>query len=259
MAKFFTGIVFILWLGTLGAVRLSISEFEQRIFEHTNRERVRHNLPALIYEPGLADLARGHSRNMLHQDFFDHTDRQGLQVGGRQERLYPQIMLVSIGENLYKIEDSRKRFSSQEIVQGWMESPGHRANILNRDFTHIGVGVVVSGRKLFATQNFGTPIVKLITPLPLRTRANRLSLDFEYLSPRPGRDLVATIRYPDASVKFFVNDNEYLEGAEIQSPSWRGGKRFTLTVTFPAGRGDYRVQFGWGNTFYDNGFLVQKL
>ena len=68
-----------------------------------------------------------------------------------------------------------------------------------------------------------------------------------------------TIRDPDASVKFFVNDNEYLEGAEIQRPSWMGGKRFTLTVTFPAGRGDYRVQFGWGNTFYDNGFLVQKL
>lgn len=259
MARIFFSLLLAISLGTLGAVRLTIAEFEQRIFEHTNRERARYNLPALIYEPGLADLARGHSRNMLHQDFFDHADRQGLQVGGRQERFYPQIMLISIGENLYKIEDSRKRFSSAEIVQGWMDSPGHRANILNRDFTHIGVGVVVSGRKLYATQNFGTPIVKLITPLPLRTRAGSLRLEFEYLSPRPGRDLVATIRYPDASVKFFVNDNEYLEGAEIQRPSWIGGKRFTLTVTFPAGSGDYRVQFGWGNSFYDNGFLVQKL
>jgi len=158
---------------------------------------------------------------MLHQDFFDHTDRQGLQVGGRQERYYPQIMLISIGENLYKIEDSRKRFSSAEIVQGWMESPGHRANILNRDFTHIGVGVVVSGRKLYATQNFGTPIVKIVTPLPLRSRANNLRLVFDYLSPRPGRDLVATIRYPDASVKFFVNENEYLKEPRFKGhPGW---------------------------------------
>lgn len=202
MAKYFLCIMLLLLSAMLPAARLTIAQFEQRIFELTNRERQRHNLPVLRYETGLADLARRHSQNMLQRDFFDHRDPQGLEVAGRQERYYPQIMLIHIGENLFKIVDSRRNFSSAEIVDGWMNSPGHRANILNRDFTHIGVGVVVRGNKLYATQNFGTPIVKLLNPLPIRTRGLNLRLSFEYLSPRPPADLRATIRYPDASVRF---------------------------------------------------------
>lgn len=234
------------------------SQLEREILVLTNQQRARHNLPALIQEPGLADLARNHSRNMMRNNFFDHTDPQGLDVSRRKDRYYPQLMVSSIGENLYSITDSRRAFTAAQMVQGWMESPGHRANILASDYTHLGVGVVIQGDRCYATQNFASPIVKLISPSILDTRKRRLTLSFEYLSPRAAQGFKATIIYPDPSVKHFISENEFLQGAEFQAPRWQRNRRFTLTLDFPAGKGDYKIHFGWGNSRYQDYFTIRK-
>ncbi len=59
-------------------------------------------------------------------------------------------------ENIYKFStrhDHKKL--AKNLVDGWMKSPGHRANILNGQLRYIGVGVAQSGDYIYATQNFG--------------------------------------------------------------------------------------------------------
>ena len=60
------------------------------------------------------------------------------------------------GENIYKYPKARNQQRlARNLVDGWMKSPGHRANILHGGFRYIGVGVQESGGYIWATQNFG--------------------------------------------------------------------------------------------------------
>jgi len=69
----------------LGSVtKMTVAEFEQEIFRLTNLERAKYGLSALELDVGLAELARRHGRNMAANDFFEHKDLEGLEVGGRQ-------------------------------------------------------------------------------------------------------------------------------------------------------------------------------
>ena len=59
-------------------------------------------------------------------------------------------------ENIYKFLARRNHKKlAKNLVDGWMDSPGHRANILNAQLRHIGVGVAHSDNYIYATQNFG--------------------------------------------------------------------------------------------------------
>lgn len=130
---------------------------EQKIWAFTNNERTRRDLGALKTNALLAQTARAHSADMLARNFFEHENPDGCSSSCRATNAgYSWRM---IGENIYMLEGFE--FSLEEtaamIVSGWMESPGHRANILREGYTETGVGVVVQGRAIYATTLYATP------------------------------------------------------------------------------------------------------
>jgi len=237
------------------ANKMTVSEFEQEIFRLTNLERTKHGLSKLLPEQGLADLARRHGRNMATQNFFEHKDKQGLEVGGRQKKYYKELMSLSLGENLAFFEHSQRKFSPSKVVDGWMNSPGHRANILDKDFTHLGVAVVLSGNKLYAVQNFGHPVLKLLSALPDSfSRSKIYRLEFVYLGVEDARNLEALLRLPDKNTKVPVSDTMYALGIQPLVITWGEGRHFSIDLPFQYGKGSYRLAFGWGNGHYDSDF-----
>ncbi|HNQ43530.1 MAG TPA: CAP domain-containing protein, partial [Candidatus Cloacimonadota bacterium] len=126
----------------LQAKGLSIREFELEIWRYTNIERARYGISPLNYDENLADLAKLHTKNMIDKKFFAHIDHLGDAVAQRKTKYQPNLIVSSIGENLGKFINSAKTFSPQECVTGWMNSPDHRKNILDPDYTHMGVGII---------------------------------------------------------------------------------------------------------------------
>lgn len=105
-----------------------------------NRERAAHGLRALRSSDPLDRAARGHSRDMVQRRFFDHTAPGNVTFVDRIMRArYAPRGGWSVGENL--AWGSGELSQPLAIVRGWMHSPGHRANILNRRFRSIGLGI----------------------------------------------------------------------------------------------------------------------
>ena len=121
------------------------------MLELVNRDRHVARLPPLVPDPALAAVARGHSRDMLDNDFFAHispTTGSPLDRVRRAGLIVPRLM-ENIGRNS----------SLEELERGLMASPGHRSAILDRQVTHVGIGVAVAapdpdGVVVIATQLF---------------------------------------------------------------------------------------------------------
>ncbi|MGW1072872.1 CAP domain-containing protein [Streptomyces sp. NPDC002537] len=115
----------------------------------TNAERTAAGLRPLADDRLLAAAAQGHSSDMVARDFYAHTSPEGRQPWDRAAAA--GCTHRGIGENI-----ACGQRSPAEVVQGWMDSPGHRANILKPDFTHIGIGFAGGGRTgTYWTQLFG--------------------------------------------------------------------------------------------------------
>lgn len=125
----------------------SLSEFEQRVVELTNAERTKQGLPALQIDTELSKVARIKSEDMQKNNYFDHNSPTYGSPFDMMKKF--GISYKSAGENI-----AQGQRTPEEVVQAWMNSAGHRANILNNSFTHIGVGYVESGN--YWTQQFIT-------------------------------------------------------------------------------------------------------
>ncbi|WP_095021572.1 CAP domain-containing protein [Bacillus thuringiensis] len=125
----------------------SLSEFEQRVVELTNAERAKQGLPALKVDTELSKVARIKSEDMQKNNYFDHNSPTYGSPFDMMKKF--GISYTSAGENI-----AQGQRTPEEVVQAWMNSAGHRANILNNGFTHIGVGNVESGN--YWTQQFIT-------------------------------------------------------------------------------------------------------
>jgi uncharacterized protein YkwD len=107
-----------------------------------NREREAHGLPALKENPKLRRAAQGHSDDMVAARYFAHDSLSGAGMADRILRAgYARNRGWSLGENIAWGTGSLA--TAAEIQRAWMESPGHRANILRRQFREIGIGIAV--------------------------------------------------------------------------------------------------------------------
>ena len=124
---------------------------ERRVFDAVNFQRVCKDREPLIWDDRLADVARQHSRRMLAMGFFGHRDPQ---FGDPGERLSKAgVAWVRCAENVFREKDYDDPVALAVIA--WMYSPGHRANLLNPDFSLTGVGIATNADARFAiTQNF---------------------------------------------------------------------------------------------------------
>jgi uncharacterized protein YkwD len=108
-----------------------------------NEIRAQHHLSALRSNGRLRKAALGHSRDMVANDYFEHTTPAGVTMVDRilKARYVRANQGWSLGENLAWGTGSYG--TPRGAVDAWMESPGHRDNILRRDYREVGVGVVV--------------------------------------------------------------------------------------------------------------------
>jgi len=117
------------------------------LFDRLNAERRARGLAALDWDGDLARIAGDWSAEMASSGNFRHRDLGA--AGG----LPGMSKFSALGENIAWVEGYPNM--GNQLHVGWMRSEGHRANILQRGFDSVGIGVVCSGGRAWATQNFG--------------------------------------------------------------------------------------------------------
>jgi uncharacterized protein YkwD len=133
-----------------------LEKVEDLVFDLTNQARQAQGLPPLIKDGELRQAARNFSNDMLIRWFFDHTTPDGVEFDERIMGQYHHRAFL-FGENIWFASGyhfANLRRLAQEIVDDWMTSPGHRENLLDPEFTHLGVGVSVRHHTIKATQEF---------------------------------------------------------------------------------------------------------
>ena len=130
-----------------------IAQWEQEVFDLVNEIRVANGLEEFVYNETLAQTARAHSEDMVERGFFAHKNPDGQSSSDRMTAA--GINWTQTAENIaagYK--------SPEAVVEGWMNSPGHKANILG-PCKEMGVGLAISQDssdlyQYYWTQNFAT-------------------------------------------------------------------------------------------------------
>jgi uncharacterized protein YkwD len=156
----------------------SAADLERLIQEMINRERSSAGLRRLAQDSALADIARGHSRDMAVRDYFSHVDPvhgtptdRAAAAGYVCEKRDGDVVYSGVAENI-AMQHTYSRATStvsggvrsrayewsepaeiaEAVVQGWMQSPGHRANIVDPRSDRQGVGVHIQNQRVFVTQ-----------------------------------------------------------------------------------------------------------
>lgn len=126
----------------------NISSFEQQVLDLTNAERAKAGLAPLKLNTELSRVARIKSQDMRDKNYFDHNSPT---YGSPFDMMRSfGIKFTAAGENI-----AAGQTTPQQVVQGWMNSPGHRQNILNANYNQIGIGYAAGGSyKHYWTQMF---------------------------------------------------------------------------------------------------------
>ncbi|GAB4345684.1 MAG: hypothetical protein OHK0047_39100 [Leptolyngbyaceae cyanobacterium] len=132
-----------------------IPDFVQRVLNLTNQFRAANGLAPLQLNIELDTAALRHSQDMALNDYFDHNGLNGSTPASRMNQVGYSSSVY--GENIAAGYDT-----PEEVVQGWIDSPGHRANLLNPSFTEVGIGYYylandtgVNNYYSYWTQDFG--------------------------------------------------------------------------------------------------------
>ncbi len=143
---------------------------EWRMLRLLNKDRKRHGLKPLRMQEDLRFVARKHSKDMAEKDYFDHVN---FKAQSHVDRLKTHgVSDVVSGENLAKIGGYRNPTQTAEI--GLMNSPGHRANILNGAYNTVGIGVIKSAQKVYYfTQNFAKRDLIFTKSIPFSFRIHK--------------------------------------------------------------------------------------
>lgn len=155
---------------------LRAHDLEKRIHALINRERGKHGLSPLSGDDALARIARGHSKDMASRRYFSHDSPEGrdfsyryrqegyacsLRIGNTVHMGAENIFLnvrfnsvTTVNGDAYYDWNSEEQIA-ETTVRGWMDSPGHRKNILTPHWRSEGIGVFLSpDDNIYITQNF---------------------------------------------------------------------------------------------------------
>lgn len=134
----------------------------ERIVLLTNIERAKYSLPPLVWNDKLAIAANMKAKDMIAKQYFAHESPDG--IGIEQLAKATNYNYSLIGENLAMGDF----ISSEDVVEGWMNSKGHRENILKPTFKEIGVSAIIGlgdGRNVwYSVQEFGRPPPSCLLP-----------------------------------------------------------------------------------------------
>jgi uncharacterized protein YkwD len=149
-----------------------LSSFETELVSLVNQERAKNGLSPLTLNAALTSAALSHSRDMSARDFFDH-------IGSDGSAFWERIIRAGYGALAAGGENIAAGYASPSAVfNAWMNSSGHRDNILNPNFSDIGIGYVYEpndtypdniGYKHYWTQDFASPYFYPPTPTDVPT------------------------------------------------------------------------------------------
>jgi uncharacterized protein YkwD len=156
--------------------KISATRLEKQIHDLINRERKKQRLSQLEWDDELAGIGRKHSRDMELRNYFDHYSPEGHDFSYRYQRegyqcsirvdntIYAGAENIALNNRYASVTKVNGKvfyeWNSQETiaettVQGWMNSPGHRKNILMRHWGREGIGIAFGpDGKIAITQNF---------------------------------------------------------------------------------------------------------
>lgn len=121
---------------------------EQEVLALVNSERAKNGLSALSWADDVAAVARAHSSDMINRGFFSHTNPDGESPFDRLKN--NGISYRTAAENI-----AYGQKTPADVMSAWMNSSGHRANILNKNVTELGVGAVKNNNgTIYWTQVF---------------------------------------------------------------------------------------------------------
>ncbi len=125
---------------------------EKKIFELINEERRKRNLNSLVWDSKLGSLAGAYSGKMATENFFSHKDLKGKSLADRASD-FNITNWSGLGENLYYCKGYDD--PTEHAVEGWLNSAGHRANLLKSSWTSTGIGIAkASDGRIYVTQVF---------------------------------------------------------------------------------------------------------
>ena len=152
-SKFLLAAAFLFFFSTSANAQLQKNDSERQLFEALNRERTAQGLSALQWDNTLFKAARQHALLMLNLNMLEHQLPSELNLEGRLAEAGARFSVIAeniaIGRN------------PQTIHAGWMDSPGHRKNILDPRLTSVGVAAVRGPGGLFAVQDFSQMVPDL--------------------------------------------------------------------------------------------------
>lgn len=128
----------------------TIAQMEGLIRDRINTIRQKQGLEPLEPNPQLAQVARDYSQQMARQNFFSHTSPSGETPADRVRAVGLTYWMV--GENLFQATNIPDLVPA--AVEGWMNSPGHRQNLLQSGYTETGVGIWREDNTYYVTQLF---------------------------------------------------------------------------------------------------------
>ncbi len=114
------------------------SDYVNELLNAINAERVSLGLMAFDYDQSIQAVASAHCADMANRDYLDHTSPDGVTLSQRLDNA--DIYYVSATENL-----ASGFTTSQKVLDAWMNSPKHKANLMSGEFTKIGIGFYVGG------------------------------------------------------------------------------------------------------------------
>jgi hypothetical protein len=148
----------------------STKTMEWRMLKLLNRDRKNAGLKPVRMQGDLREVARRHSKDMARKDYFDHVNLKSQSPSDRLK--IAGVSDVVSGENLAKIGGYPNPTQKAEI--GLMNSPGHKANILNPLFNTVGIGVIHSENGVyFFTQNFASRSLVFKTTFPKSAKISK--------------------------------------------------------------------------------------
>jgi uncharacterized protein YkwD len=139
-------------------------DLEAIVLRATNTYRASKNYPALKAAAGNMRLAaRAHAIDLLATSGMGHIASTGHNFESRIRAFNGgQMILTPMAENAARLRNSRLSDTemAQALVQQWVKSPGHRRNLVSRDYLDVAIGVVKRGDDVYAVQIFSGPKVK---------------------------------------------------------------------------------------------------
>lgn len=202
----------------------SLKTMEWRMLRLLNKDRKTHGLRPVRMQDDLRSIARKHSGDMAKKDYFDHVN---MQAQSHVDRMTIQrVTDVVSGENLAKIGGYHA--PTQVAETGLMNSPGHRANILNGEYNVVGIGVTQSSSKVYYfTQLFAKRGI-ILTKRPPHAISLKRGLRLKGIAFPPVQTIVYQIKKP-------------FEDTVIQEGFVKlGGKKFDFRV-FIKEPGNYKI------------------